>query len=98
MAFVQIIEFTTSRLADVEAVMDDWTAKTKGKRKAQRGLLTADRDQSNRYVQIIEFPSYEEAMENSDLPETAEAAAKLLELCEGPPTFRNLDVRRVEVL
>jgi hypothetical protein len=42
----------------------------------------------------VEFPSYEEAMANSELPETAEFAARLMELCDGPPTFRNLDVLR----
>ena len=96
MPFVQIIEFTTSRLGDIEALMDEWTEKTAGKRKAQRGLLTADRDQPNRYVQIVEFPSYDEAMENSKLPETAEISQKLGNLCDGPVAFRNLDVRRVE--
>jgi hypothetical protein len=45
-------------------------------------------------VQIVEFPSYEEASANSELPETAEVAARLAELCDGPPTFRNLDVAR----
>ena len=48
------------------------------------------------YVQIVEFPSYEEAMANSELPETGEFAAKLATLCDAPPTFRNLDVTREE--
>jgi hypothetical protein len=48
-------------------------------------------------VQIVEFPSYEEAMANSDLPETTELAAKLASFCDGPPTFRNLDVIRDEI-
>jgi hypothetical protein len=42
----------------------------------------------------VEFPFYEEAVTNSELPETAEVAARLAELCDGPPTFRNLDVAR----
>ena len=33
-------------------------------------------------------------MANSELPETAEVAARLEKLCDGPPTFRNLDVSR----
>ena len=53
-----------------------------------------DRDRANTYVQIVEFPSYEEAMANSELPDTAEVATRLAELCDGPPTFRNLDVTR----
>ena len=49
-------------------------------------------------VTIVEFDSYESAMENSRLPETGEFAQKLGALCDSPPTFRNLDVRRVEEL
>jgi hypothetical protein len=50
------------------------------------------------YVQIVEFPSYEDAMANSELPETSFFAQKLHELCDGPLHFRNLDVRSVEEL
>ena len=35
-------------------------------------------------------------MENSNRPGTAEFAAQLAKLCDGPPTFRNLDVIREE--
>lgn len=98
MPFIQIIEFSTSRPDEVESLMDDWLAKTKGKRTAQRSTLSHDRDRPNRYVQIVEFPSYEDAMTNSDLPETAAISSGLAELCDGPPEFRNLDVRRVDDL
>jgi hypothetical protein len=94
MGFIQIIEFTTSRSGELDAVLDEWLERTRGKRTATRGVQTRDRDRPNTYVQIIEFPSYEEAMANSELPETAEVAARLAELCDGPPTFRNLDVAR----
>ena len=96
MEFIQIIEFTTTRFDEVEAVMNEWVTKTEGKRNARRGTLTADRDRPNTYVQIVEFPSYEEAMANSKLPETADFAEKVSKLCDGPATFRNLDVQRVE--
>src|ERR1700750_2392574 len=94
MGFIQIIEFTTGRSDELDAVLDEWLERTKGKRTATRGVQTRDRDRPNTYVQIIEFPSYEEAMANSGLPETAEVAARLAELCDGSPTFRNLDVAR----
>jgi len=93
-SFIQIIEFTTSRAGELDAVLDEWLEKTEGKRTATRGVQARDRDRANTYVQIIEFPSFEEAMANSELPETAEVAARLAELCDGPPTFRNLDVAR----
>jgi hypothetical protein len=97
-AFIQIIEIKTTHVDEIEALVDDWRAKTAGRRMAQRATLTADRERPDTYVQIVEFPSYEEAMANSELPETAEFAAKLVALCEAPPAFRNLDVRRVEEL
>jgi quinol monooxygenase YgiN len=93
-SFIQIIEFTTSRADELDALLDEWLQKTQGKRTATRGIEARDRDRPNTYVQIIEFPSYEQAMANSELPETAEVAAHLAELCDGPPTFRNLEVAR----
>ncbi len=54
--------------------------------------VAADRDHPGRYQTIVEFESYEAAMENSNRPETHEFSAKMAELCDGPPTFRNLDV------
>jgi hypothetical protein len=98
MAFIQIIEVTTTHLDEIEGLMDQWVSKTEGRRKTERSTLTADRDRPNTYVQIVEFPSYQEAMDNSNLPETTDFAQKLNSLCENPPTFRNLDVRRVDDL
>lgn len=98
MHFVQIIEVTTTRVEEIDGIMDEWVTKTQGKRKTQRSTLTADRDRPNTYVQIVEFPSYEEAMTNSSMPETAEFAERLTTLCDGPPIFRNLDVRRMDDL
>jgi hypothetical protein len=96
MAFIQIIEMTTTRPDEAEALVDEWRAQTQGRRTAQRGTLTKDRDKPDTYVQIVEFPSYDEAMANSALPETASFADRLAKLCDGPMVFRNLDVRRVE--
>jgi hypothetical protein len=98
MAFIQIIEVTTTHVDEIQGLMDEWMSKTEGKRKTQRSTLTADRDRPDTYVQIVEFPSFEEAMANSDLPETSDFAARLIKLCDGPPVFRNLDVRRVDDL
>ncbi|MGO9582768.1 MAG: hypothetical protein ACLP36_08170 [Acidimicrobiales bacterium] len=96
MRFVQIIEFTTTRPDEVESLVSEWRTKTAGRRTAQRGTFTEDRERPNTYVQIVEFASYEEAMANSDLPETTSFAKQLGQLCDGPMSFRNLDVLRVE--
>jgi hypothetical protein len=96
MGFIQIIEIQTARPDDVEALVGEWRTATEGSRSAQRGTFTRDRDRPNTYVQIVEFPSYEDAMKNSELPETASFAERLRALCDGPPSFRNLDVQSVE--
>ena len=96
MAFIQTVEFTTTRPDEVRAVVDEYRASTEG-RTSGRGTVCADRDQPDRYITIVEFDSYEDAMKNSELPETSAMAAKMMELCDGPPIFRNLDViERVE--
>ena len=94
--FVQMIEVRTTKVEQIDELMAGWLAATEGVRKAQRGTLTRDRDRPDVYVQIVEFPSYEEAMANSSLPATGEFAKKLAELCDTAPTFRNLDVVRVD--
>lgn len=96
MAFVQLIEFTTSRLDEVMDAVDEWASATVGSRSALRGVLTADRDRPNTYVQLVDFASYEDAMANSALPQTDALARTLASLCDGPPAFRNLDVQRVD--
>ncbi|WP_353711125.1 hypothetical protein [Arthrobacter sp. K5] len=90
--FVQIIEFQTSRIEEVEALgrpsrTEGTTAPT-----FRRIIATADRDRPGTYFTIVEFDSYESAMENSNRPETSDFAAKVAALCDGPPVFRNLDV------
>ncbi len=97
MAFIQIIEFQTSRQAEFDAAIQAWLAASEGWRTTTRSASTMDRDRANTYLQIVEFPSYEAAMENSKHPETAELANRLAELCDAPPVFRNLDVIREEL-
>lgn len=94
MRFVQIIEYKTSRFDELTQLMDDWLAKTEGSRIPTRGLVTRDRDNDGTYVHVVEFPSYEEAMENSNRADTSEFAEAMAKLCDGPVVFRNLDVVR----
>ena len=96
MKFVQLIEFKTRDIDAFNRTLDEWLAKTGSVRTPTRAIQGRDRDNAGTYVHIVEFPSYEEAMENSNRPETAEFAARLAKLCDSPPTFRNLDVTREE--
>lgn len=94
--FVQIIEWKTSRIEDVEKLNDEWRERFPDMGPT-RVLVAADRDEKDSYVSVVEFASYEEAMSNSADPATSEFAERMAALCDGPPTFHNLDVTRVEV-
>jgi hypothetical protein len=91
--FVQIIEFQTSRIQEIEEL--ERPSRTEGSAAPafRRIVATADRERPGTYLTIVEFDSYESAMENSARPETSDFAAKMAALCDGPPVFRNLDVR-----
>ncbi|HEX3394048.1 MAG TPA: hypothetical protein VHS52_05930 [Acidimicrobiales bacterium] len=92
--FVQIIEIKTSRIDEIDALVEEAVSRG-GSMPMTRATMTADRDRPGYYLSILEFDSYEQAMENSNSPETTEMSAKMASLCDGPPTFYNLDVRRV---
>jgi hypothetical protein len=94
--FVQIVEYQTSQPDQMRKLADEWRAATEGKRSTGRVLECADRDSASTYLVIAEFPSYEAAMKNNDLPETGDFAGRMAALADGPPTFRNLDVENVQ--
>ena len=54
--------------------------------------LTRDRNDPDHYVIVAFFDSYESAMENSSLPETAAFDEKYAALVDGPMVFQDLDV------
>lgn len=92
-AFIQLIEFRTRRIEDFDATVRQWEQAIGSARTARWAVTGADRDHPDAYVQIIEFPSYEAAMSNSDHPATSEFAGQLSKLCDGEPVFHNIDVR-----
>lgn len=93
MTFVQLIEYETKHdEAELNRVMDEWMQATEGKRTMSREIHGRDREKSGHYVDIIEFPSYEQAMVNNDLPETQRTAQKFREMCTSEPRFVNLEV------
>lgn len=93
--FLQIIEYRTSKPDEVAALAEDFrkTREAAGDGPSPvRASTAADRDHEGRYFTMVEFESYDAAMENSNRPDTGEFAAKMAELCDGPMTFYNLDV------
>ncbi|MCE0447491.1 ester cyclase [Streptomyces tricolor] len=98
MTFVQLIECRTSRMDEMNRLMDDWVQQTKGSGTATHALVGTDRSDASHVVEVVEFPSYEEAMRNSNLPETDRIFRELVALCDEMPTFVDLDVVRDERL
>ncbi|MEV8624236.1 ester cyclase [Streptomyces sp. NPDC051079] len=98
MSFVQIIDCKTSRIDDLNRLMDEWVEQTKGKRTATHSIVGTDRSDASHVVEIVEFPSYDVAMRNSQLPETDRIFREMVALCDEMPTFTDLDVVRDEAL
>lgn len=96
-AFVQLIEFRSDRLEDFDAAVDDWMRDIGAERTARWFVLGADRDRPGMHVELVEFPSYEDAMTNSKHPATAAIAERMTALAGGEVTFRNLDVVRAQM-
>ncbi|WP_338896505.1 ester cyclase [Streptomyces sp. TG1A-60] len=98
MTFVQLIDCKTSRFDEMNQLMDTWVEQTRGKRTATHNLIGKDRSDASHFVEIVEFPSYEEAMRNSNLPETDRIFREMVALCDETPTFTDLDIVRDEQL
>jgi hypothetical protein len=92
--FVQIIEIRTSRVDEIRSLVAQMRAEN-DPGAAVRGTVTADRDRPGYYLNIVEFDSYQAAMQNSTRPEVSEYAARLAALCDEPPRFYNLDVLEI---
>ena len=92
--FVQVIEFTTTRGSEIEQLYASFADKLASQGRTGGGVVCADRDRPNHYFAIVNFESYDKAMENSSQPDTQEYAERFAALCDGPPQFYNLDVIR----
>jgi hypothetical protein len=96
MSFVQIIEFSTSKFDEMKALEDQWRKETAGKRHTARVTTCQDRDRAGHYYVIAEFPSHDEAMRNSEMPETDHMSKQMTDLADGPVSFTNLDVLSID--
>ncbi|MBC2864137.1 ester cyclase [Streptomyces mexicanus] len=96
MTFVQLIECRTSRFDEMNRLIDTWVERTGGKRTATHALVGKDRSDGAHIVEMVEFPSYEDAMRNSNLPETDEVFRGMVALCDEMPAFTDLEIVREE--
>ena len=75
--FIQIMEFDTSKIAEVDALSCQLEVEAGDGFLARKGTITEDRERRGHYYVIVEFDSYEEAMKNSENPVVNLYAAKL---------------------
>jgi hypothetical protein len=95
MSFIQIVEYETERAGEIAALMNDRRdqAMAAGEQPPFTQLIvTQDRDNPKRFLVIMEFPSYEQAMANSARPETDAMAQEMTKLISRGPVYHNLDV------
>jgi len=93
--FIQFIEFEATDIDAVAATLERFRDENPGALTASVSTITEDRDRPGTYISIVEFPSYEKAMEQQSNPATSAFSASLAEVMSGAPRFRNLDVRSV---
>ena len=94
-AFVQLIEFDTDRIAEWDAIADRWAAAIGAQRTVRWSVLGADRDRPGRYIAVVEFPGYTQAMANCGHPATTAFLKELRSISSSEPQFRNLVVHDV---
>jgi hypothetical protein len=94
MKFVQIIDFETERIDEMRELAHETEQRLAGRSGGPtRRLVLKDRGLPNRYLVVIEFDSYEDAVRNSDDPETTKFAEQMAALCTRPPSFTDCDVQ-----
>ena len=92
MTFIQIIDYETDRPAEIDEQMRQ-SMQVRGEPSFTRLEHTQDHDNPRHFLTIVEFPSFELAMENNTRPETDQMARELAALCTSGPSYQNLDVR-----
>ncbi|MFG2976933.1 hypothetical protein ACGFYY_28585 [Streptomyces sp. NPDC048331] len=95
MKFAQIIDFETERIDEVRDLLRAYEEQARAQARAgapTTRTLLHDRVNPRRYLAVVEFASYEEAMANSNAPETGELAARLSALMTRPTVYTDCDV------
>lgn len=91
MTFIQIVEIRTDKMDEMRKLDEEWERETAGKRTARRSIITTDRNDPNRHLVMVFFDSYEDAMKNSNMPETQAFAEREAKIADSI-SFHDLDV------
>ena len=81
MAFIQIVEFTSSRIEEMAELGREYDKATAGKTGRGRATLTVDRENPNRYMVIAEF----------DFPDAAGPSMAMMSLRVGATVIFECD-------
>lgn len=93
MSFVQTISFRSFHEEQIKKLLAEWEATEKDRSPGyRRSWLLKDRDREHTYLLSVEFSSHEQAMRNSERPETGTWAEKLRHAVEGELGYRNYDI------
>ncbi len=94
MKFAQIIDFETERIDEMRELVREAEQGSAGRGGGPtHRMVLHDRNTPNRYLVVLEFESFDEAMRNSGDPETTRMAERMAALCSRPPQFTDCDVR-----
>ncbi|MGI9647311.1 MAG: hypothetical protein ACR2OI_02210 [Acidimicrobiia bacterium] len=96
MRFTQTMAIRTTDGAALGSLMSAWHEAEAGVAPGYLGSrLLADRDDPGRFLIVVDFSSAEEAEINSNRPETAEWASRMMDLVDGDVGWGNYDVAHV---
>ncbi|MFZ3571236.1 hypothetical protein ACOKM5_30350 [Streptomyces sp. BH097] len=99
MKFVQIIDFESQRFGEMRELLEAFEQRMQGTEGGPtHRMMLKDRDATGRYLAVIEFESYEDAMRSNEHPEVAELNKQLSALCTRPPAFINCDLKDMREL
>ncbi|MER5442621.1 hypothetical protein [Streptomyces sp. NPDC002790] len=99
MKFIQIIDFESQRFGEMRELLEAFEQRMQGTEGGPtHRMMLKDRDTTGRYLAVIEFESYEDAMRSNEHPEVAELNRQLSALCTRPPAFTNFDLKDVREL
>ncbi len=91
--FIQLVEYETDDIEAIEKALVRFRDEHPGVMTFTTSRVAEDRDQPGTYISIVEFPSYEEAMKQSNHPALSEFVESIGPELMANRRFRNLEVR-----
>ena len=91
--FIQLVEFETNDVEAVQKAILKFRDEHPDVMTFTTSRVAEDRDRPGTYISIVEFPSYEEAMKQSNHPALSELVQSMGSELMVSRGFRNLDVK-----